>query len=289
MLPRATRQVAASAAAVTRQHALANSAILSSSAHRSKIGSIHTKKQQQKKSPSLSPQSPSSRWFSSLALPAMAMPSMPAMPALPSIPKPTLPAFPTWPSSSATCAKKAKSERIMARVWQKRQQKLAKATSAVMDTFKTQNLCFSSAEIYIRKAGSFDDAEDNGQREVHIALRGIAHTVVVLRHGGDAYLLDRVVEGIRLTQLEVEPESRAIVTCAKFKPNEMLRLSAFEDVSLSSRDIAEWVEVEGARRYHVLLNSCVNFSFYFYQRFLCGLKAKRAVQSVRSRIGFSTN
>jgi len=176
----------------------------------------------------------------------------------------------------------------MARVWQKRQQKLLKATSAVMDTFRTQNLSFSSAEIFIRNAGSFDDAEDNGQREVHIALRGIAHTVVVLRCGEEAFLLDRVVEGIRLTALEVDSEG-AIVSCAKFKPKEMLRLSEFEGLSLSSRDIASWVEVEGARRYHVLLNSCVNFSFYFYQRFLCGLKAKRAVQSMRARVGLNAN
>lgn len=274
MLPRAARKVSVNAVAFTRQPTLANAAILSSSAHRSQMGSIHTKKQQHKKSPSLSAQA-SPRWFSTLALPAM-----PKMPSL-SVPALSLPSLPAWPSATK-CPKKAKSERIMERVWQKRQQRLLKATSGVMDTFKSQNLSFDSAEIFIRKAGSFDDAEDNGQREVHIALRGIAHTVVVLRCGGDAYLLDRVVEGIRLTQLEVEPQSGAIVTCAKFKPNEMLRLSAFEGVGLSSREIAEWVEVEGRRRYHVLLNSCVNFSFYFYQRFLCGLKAKRAVQALRA-------
>lgn len=277
MLPRATRQVSAKAVAFTRQPALANAAILSSSMHRSKMGSIHTKKQQQKKSPTLSAQTPS-RWFTTLALPAM--------PAMPSIAVPALPSLPKWPSST-TCPKKAKSERIMERVWQKRQQRLLKATSGVMDTFKSKNMSFESAEIYIRKAGSFDDAEDNGQREVHIALRGIAHTVVVLRCGDEAFLLDRVVEGIRLTQLQTEAESRAIVSCAKFKPDEMLKLSTFDGVALSSRDIAEWVEVEGRRRYHVLFNSCVNFSLYFYQRFLCGLKAQRAVQALRT--GFSTN
>eukprot|EP01084_Bolivina_argentea_P105778 189428_1 len=65
---------------------------------------------------------------------------------------------------------------IMQRVWKKRQEKLFKATSNVLNTFKNKNLTFSNVEIYIRKAGSFDDSENNKQKEVHIALHGIAHT-----------------------------------------------------------------------------------------------------------------
>eukprot|EP00484_Ammonia_sp_Unknown_P011485 CAMPEP_0197052248 /NCGR_PEP_ID=MMETSP1384-20130603/26753_1 /TAXON_ID=29189 /ORGANISM="Ammonia sp." /LENGTH=114 /DNA_ID=CAMNT_0042484925 /DNA_START=112 /DNA_END=452 /DNA_ORIENTATION=+ len=72
-----------------------------------------------------------------------------------------------------------KQDRIMERVWEKRKQKLWKTTSVTLDKFTTEKINFEAVDIYVRGAGSFDDAEDNGQRDVHIALRGIAHTVVV--------------------------------------------------------------------------------------------------------------
>jgi len=139
---------------------------------------------------------------------------------------------------------------------------------------------FETAEIYIRKAGSFDDAEDNGQREVHIALRGIAHTVVVLKSGEQSFLLDRVVEGIRLTELKINDETLQIEKCNKFKPEEMVKLSTYNDIDLSSVQIAEWIKKESETEYNVIRNNCVQFSFYFYQHFLSGLKLQRFIKSI---------
>eukprot|EP01084_Bolivina_argentea_P282987 484550_1 len=93
--------------------------------------------------------------------------------------------------------------RIMERVWQKRKDRLQKATKSILEKFQSKDLKIGSVEIYMRNGGSFDDTDDNAQRDVHIALRGIAHTVVVLKlnDGKSCYLLDRVVEGIRLSEL----------------------------------------------------------------------------------------
>merc|ERR1719410_1041500 len=119
-------------------------------------------------------------------------------------------------SSSSTTNK---SKRIMDRVWEKRKKKLQKATNLILSRFETESMKFDCIELYIRKAGSFNESEDNAQKEVHIALRGIAHTVVVLKSGSSAFLLDRVVEGIRLTELQMDEETQCIEACARFKPD----------------------------------------------------------------------
>merc|ERR1719233_1067758 len=187
-----------------------------------------------------------------MAMPAMTLPSM-ALPSMPSIAE-TLPALSSLSPKAMTerlgqfvgaAAMANHNNRVMQRVWAKRQQRLYKATSAVMEVFRANAMRFESAEIFVRTAGMFDDAEDNGQREVHIALRGIAHTVVVLKSEcGSTYLVDRVVEGIRLTALTVDGEGQ-IEECPKFKPQEMLRLSTYRNLALSGAAVADWVEEEG--------------------------------------------
>jgi len=180
-----------------------------------------------------------------------------------------------------------KNSRVMQRVWQKRQKRLMKATNAVMEVFRTKEIQFKSAEIFVRKAGSFDDSEDNAQREVHIALRGIAHTVVVLKSAdsSNTFLLDRVVEGIRLTELKVDKEdSNKIEKCSKFKPEEMLKLSTYNNIGLSSLDIADWIDMQSKTEYNVLTNSCVQFSFYFHQHFLSGLKTRQVLKAMRTKL-----
>ena len=177
--------------------------------------------------------------------------------------------------------------RIMERVFQKRKKRLMKATNAVMEVFKTQDIQFKSAEIFVRKAGSFDDSEDNAQREVHIALRGIAHTVVVLRSANstNTFLLDRVVEGIRLVELKVDKDdNNKIEKCSKFKPEEMLKLSTYNNIGLSSQNIADWIDMEAKTEYNMLTNSCVHFSFYFHQRFLSGLKTRQFFEALKTKI-----
>eukprot|EP01084_Bolivina_argentea_P160225 279031_1 len=174
----------------------------------------------------------------------------------------------------------SKNDRIMQRVWEKRKQRLFKATNNILEKFQTKNIKFQTAEIYIRKAGSFDDDEDNNQREVHIALRGIAHTVVVLKCGTESYLLDRVVEGIRLTELSMNNQME-IEKCNKFKPEEMVKLSTFNNINISSNVIAEWINKESQTQYNVIRNNCVQFSFYFYQHFLYGMKIKQLINQLK--------
>jgi len=286
MFPRSARKVSNIAVAqMTHQSTFANATVLSSFNHKSKMGAIHTKKQQKYKS--LSPQQ-SSRWFTSMT---SAMPSLPTI-AFPSItssitnvaaplsPKHMIEKLGVFVGNSAMANQNS---RVMQRVWAKRQKQLRKRTGAVMDIFKSEALQFDSTEIYVRTAGMFDDAEDNGQREVHIALKGIAHTVVVLRSSsGGIYLLDRVVEGIRLTELTVDPETGDIETCPQFKPQEMLRLATHRNLGLSGSDVCEWIESEGEREYNVITNSCVNFSYYFHQHFLRGLKTRQFVDSLKA-------
>jgi len=287
MFPRSARKVSNVALSqLTHQSTFANAPILSSFTHKSKIGAIHTKKQQHK-SPNTAATQQSSRWFTSVTT---AMPSLPTM-ALPSLS--TISSFTSSLSPKkmterlgqfvGNSAMAHQNNRVMQRVWAKRQQRLYKATSAVMEVFRSNALQFESAEIYVRTAGMFDDAEDNGQREVHIALRGIAHTVVVLRSEcGSTYLVDRVVEGIRLTALTVDGEGQ-IEECPKFKPQEMLRLSTYRNLALSGAAVADWVEEEGKNEYNVITNSCVNFSYYFHQHFLRGLKTRQFIDSVKAQ------
>lgn len=292
MFPRSARKVSNVAVAqMTQQHTFANATVLSSFSHKSKIGAIHTKKTQQYKAPSSPTTKPSSRWFTSVAT---AMPAMPAM-SLPSLPVPAM-ALPSLSDLSprrmterlgqfvGNASMANQNSRVMQRVWEKRQKRLYKATNAVMEVFRSKSLQFESAEIYVRTAGMFDDAEDNGQREVHIALRGIAHTVVVLRSNEGTYLLDRVVEGIRLTELSVDASTGEVEECAKFKPNEMLRLSTHRQLGLSGSRVADWIEVESKKEYNVITNSCVNFSYFFHQHFLRGLKTQQFIDSVRTTL-----
>lgn len=166
--------------------------------------------------------------------------------------------------------------RIMQRVWEKRQKKLTKATDKWLTKFRDENLKIKSVELYIRQAGSFDDSEDNAQRDVHISLRGIAHTSVILKAENElVFLLDRVVEGIRLTELPIDENAQKIQKCNKFKPDEMLKINSY-DIDLTSKQIAEFIEEEAKRPYHVLLNSFVQFAMYFHARFLYAYKLRKA-------------
>jgi len=73
-----------------------------------------------------------------------------------------------------------------------------------------------------------------------------------------------------------------VVECPQFKPHEMLRLATHRNVDLSGGDVADWIEAEGKREYNVITNSCVNFSYYFHQHFLRGLKTRRFVDSFKA-------
>ena len=117
-----------------------------------------------------------------------------------------------------------------------------------------------------------------------VALRGIAHTVVVLRSDDGTFLLDRVVEGIRLTKLAVDAQTGEVEECPKFKPSEMLRLSTHRQLGLSAAAVADWIEVESKNEYNVITNSCVNFSYFFHQHFLRGLKTRQFVDSMRTTV-----
>merc|ERR1712228_744665 len=158
-----------------------------------------------------------------------------------------------------------KSKRVMERVWEKRQKKLQKATNLILSQFESKSMNFDSVEVYIRKAGSFADSDDNAQKEVHIALRGIAHTVV---------------EGIRLSELTLNAHTQCIEASNRFKPDEMYKISAYNDMELSSLDIVKWINTESQTKYNMITNSCVHFSFYFYFHFLSGIKTKQFVQSL---------
>jgi len=167
----------------------------------------------------------------------------------------------------------------MDRVWEKRKKKLQKATNEILCRFESESMTFDNIELYIRKAGSFNESEDNAQKEVHIALRGIAHTMVVLKSGSNAFLLDRVVEGIRLTELQIDKDTQCINECNRFKPNEMLKISAYNDVGLCAHDLSKWINDESQTKYNMITNSCVHFSFYFYAHFLYGFKTKQFVKN----------
>jgi len=254
----------------SRQSSITNAHILSSFNHRSQIKPIHTKKQT--KTTTTTPKKPKlSRWFSTIPLPSLTSSISPK-----SITE-------SFGALTGNATMTNKNDRVMQRVWAKRQQRLFKATSGILEKFETEHVNFETAEIYIRSAGSFDDAEDNGQREVHIALRGIAHTVVVLKCGKESYLLDRVVEGIRLTELKINDETLQIEKCNKFKPDEMVKLSTYNNINLSSVQIAEWIKKESQTQYNVITNNCVQFSFYFYQHFLSGLKIQQFIKSFTAK------
>jgi len=274
MFPRAARKVSANAVQhFSKQSVLTNPAMLSTFNH------IHTKKNVVKPNQNKNNNN-NNRWFSTLALP-----SMPSLTSSIS-PKEMIPSYKTMQESfgmlTGNAAMANKGNRIMERVWAKRQKKLEKATNGILETFKS-GLKFESAEIYIRKAGSFDDSQDNAQKEVHIALRGIAHTVVVLKSGNKRFLLDRVVEGIRLSELKYNEEKKIIEKDNKFKPDEMIKLSSYNNINLSSGSIAEWINKESKTQYNVISNNCVWFSFYFHRQFLSGLKMQQFYQSLKGQ------
>jgi len=273
MFPRAARKVSANAAQhFSKQSPLTNPSMLSTFNH------IHTKKNVVKPAQNKNKNNNNNRWFSTLALPSLTSSISP---------RDIIPGYKSMQESfgmlTGNAAMANKGNRIMQRVWEKRRKKLEKATNGILETFKS-GLKFESAEIYIRKAGSFDDSQDNAQKEVHIALRGIAHTVVVLKAGNQRFLLDRVVEGIRLSELKYDEEKQVIEKDNKFKPEEMVKLSTYNNINLSSIKIAEWINKESKTQYNVIRNNCVWFSFYFHQQFLSGLKMQQFYNSLKDKI-----
>eukprot|EP01083_Nonionella_stella_P080573 221490_1 len=240
----------------------------------SSIHWIHTQKQQMKSNKprkTASHKTSSSRWFTAISMPSMPFINLPQLTQSIGV-------------LTGNQAMSTKHDRIMNRVWEKRKKKLYKSTSETLSHFEAQNMKFDTAQLYIRASGSFDDSEDNAQKEVHIALRGIAHTVVVLQSGPVSYLLDRVVEGIRLTELEINPETQTIMKCNKFKPDEMVKLGTFNDLNLYSSAIADWITQESQTEYNMITNNCVWFSFYFWQHFLLGLKTQQRFHSMKRKV-----
>ena len=288
MFPRAARKASSNTLQhFTKQSPMTNPSMLSTFNH------IHTKKnnivnnKNSAKSPQLkSTTATGNRWFSGIA--SLHLPALPQIASSLS-PKDMIPKSVTESigmfTGNTTMANKG--SKIMQKVWEKRQKKLAKATNEILEKFAAGNgIDFKSVDIYIRKAGSFNDNEDNAQKEVHIALRGIAHTVVVLKTGNNdtTYLLDRVVEGIRLTELKYNQETKEMEASNKFKPEEMIKLSSYQNINLSSLKIAEWIDNESKTKYHFLRNSCVHFSFYFHQHFLAGLKMQQFYHSLKEKM-----
>merc|ERR1719384_617315 len=94
-----------------------------------------------------------------------------------------------------------------------------------------ENLRIKSIEIWTKSAGSFID---NSQRKkIHIALRGASNTSVVLKlHGSDScFMLNRVSNGIRLSQLPLNDDGESIADCNLFKTQEMVKLFKCENIT----------------------------------------------------------
>jgi hypothetical protein len=183
----------------------------------------------------------------------------------------------------------SKTAQMMAKVWKKKQERLSKKTGASLAELEANPGVFDEVEIYVRSTGSWDQNEEHS-REVSIALRGFAHTVVVLRNKkGGCYILDRVVEGIRLSPLELASDGHSISKCAKFAPDEMLKLMSYCDVSLSSVEIAQWIKQQSQSQYHLVSNNCVWFSLFFYERFLAHDTLKRFYQRIKETLGSTSS
>ena len=178
----------------------------------------------------------------------------------------------------------SQNDRVMKRIWEKRQKRLTNATNKFLAKFQKENFKIKCVELYVRGAGSFDDTQDNTQRDVHISLRGIAHTsVVLIAENQLAFLLDRVVEGIRLTELKIDDTTQKIAECHGFKPHEMVKINSYENIDLTSTQIAEFIHQESQRPYHVLMNSCVQFAIYFHQQFLIARKMRQAYKLLKEK------
>jgi len=172
------------------------------------------------------------------------------------------------PNAVTMCG--GRNEEILRRVWQKRENRLKKTTGVSIERLNGVDVAVKNVEFWIKNAGSFDETQDQTkQSDVHIALRGIAHTVVLLQLEDKAwYLLDRVVEGIRLSPLETN-NSTHFGKCTKFDPKEYKKIKSYNNVrDLSSKNVVDFVQEHSKTKYHSITNSCVQLSWYFYQQFL---------------------
>ena len=92
-----------------------------------------------------------------------------------------------------------------------------------------------------------------------IAVGGFLHTFWLLHTDSDTYLLERLVEGVRLmnaSTIKVENDlTKPAVTV----------YSSTEDVS--SQEVAIWIMEQTESPYHLVTNNCIHFATQFGSRF----------------------
>lgn len=87
------------------------------------------------------------------------------------------------------------------------------------------------------------------------AVGGVCHTFLLIETGPSTFLLERLVEGVRFVSLsdeEVEENKK----WAK-------RMYLANNITISSQDIAKWVEEKQKSLYNLLANNCIHFAYQF--------------------------
>jgi hypothetical protein len=104
--------------------------------------------------------------------------------------------------------------------------------------------------------------------DVSLAAFGMFHSMILLRSNENDFLLDRCVEGIRLTALEDMGESfECLLKCFEHKQPVSLVIFGEYNIQLSSHDLAKWIQEESLFEYNFFKKNCIHFAWKFASKF----------------------
>ena len=92
------------------------------------------------------------------------------------------------------------------------------------------------------------------------AIGGICHTFIIIETNSDTYILERLVEGVRLSNLGDDlGDTLKLAVCMKRSRR-----------SISSAELARWVTNQAKQEYGLGSNNCIHFAYAFGQKFMGG-------------------
>eukprot|EP00484_Ammonia_sp_Unknown_P024114 CAMPEP_0197040954 /NCGR_PEP_ID=MMETSP1384-20130603/17573_1 /TAXON_ID=29189 /ORGANISM="Ammonia sp." /LENGTH=200 /DNA_ID=CAMNT_0042471797 /DNA_START=47 /DNA_END=649 /DNA_ORIENTATION=- len=128
-------------------------------------------------------------------------------------------------------------------------QAIRQTTDNVVQKWSNKEFDIKHVEIWTRAA------QGSSAAVAKAAIGGVCHTFLLLEIGPNTYLLERLVEGIRFVLLDDEAlESNKRLATRMYLSN---------DITISSKNIASWVEEKQKSEYELLSNNCIHFAYQF--------------------------
>ena len=122
-------------------------------------------------------------------------------------------------------------------------------TDQLIARWKNREFTIKHVEIWTRAA------QGSSAAVAKAAVGGICHTFLLIETGPSTFLLERLVEGVRFVTLDDETVEQ--------NKKWAKRMYLADDIAISSKDIAKWIEEKQASSYNLLANNCIHFAYQF--------------------------